>query len=214
MAEIRYTQYRGLTCSEPWRVFLTAAERDGVDFDANSLRRSMSEQGVLFRQNMYPDGSGPRPGRPLTARPSSTAPHIKVGRWDHAGDFNGAGNLIAYAARKGIRLVRTVASEIWHLEFVGVSAERILEVFGLVDPFDFLADREARLIREAQLKRDRARRRGRWLKSEIARVKSINVYLRTKVRALKTKALRRRLTERERKRLNYLRDAIAGRELA
>lgn len=78
------------------------------------------------------------------------------------------------------------------------------------DPYSFLTDKDARLIKTSLKIRADARARGKWLVAETARVKSIEVYLRAKITALKAK---RSLSERERKRLGYLRDGVAGRQL-
>lgn len=77
------------------------------------------------------------------------------------------------------------------------------------DPYSYLTDKDARLIRTALKIRGDARARGKWLVAETARVKSIEIYLRQKITGLKAK---RSLSERERKRLGYLRDGVAGRE--
>lgn len=206
---VRYVVFEGKTCSYEVWVFLTAARAAGVPFSVNSLRRSMGEQGALFAQNMFPDG-GVRPRRPLTARPSPVAPHIRVGRWDHALDVQGAQALIAFARRNGVTLALTVRGESWHIEFQNVTSARLLQIFAKPDPYSFLQEREARLIKTSLGIRADARKRGKWLVAETARVKSIEVYLRAKVTGLKRK---KRLTKRERKRLGYLRDGIAGRTL-
>lgn len=205
---VRYVKFEGKTCSYEWWVFLTAARAAEVAFSANSLRRTMAEQQALYNQNM--SGGRPRPGRPLTAWPSENAPHIRVGRWDHAGDFEGAQALIAFGRKNGVTLALTVAGESWHLEFQSVSAAWLIQLFAKPDYYSFLQDREARLIKTSLGIRADARKRGKWLVAETARVKSIEVYLRAKVAGLKRK---KRLTERERKRLGYLRDGIAGRTL-
>ncbi len=208
---VRYVKFDGKACSVEWAAFLGSARRDGVQFSCNSLRRNMGEQGVLYAQNMYPDGTR-RPNRPLTAKPSTTAPHIRVGRWDHAGDLEGTDALIAYAASKGVRLVRTVRGESWHLEFQGVSSAQILAKFGQEDPYDVLDEDDERLVKELAAIRSGAGRRGKWLESEKKRANSIKRnYLRKKIGALKAK---RNPTARERKRLGFLRDAVAGRKLA
>lgn len=207
---VRYTRFEGKVCSVEWAGFLGSARRDGVQFSPTSLRRDMREQQALFDRNMFGPGR-PRPNRPMTAVPSPDAPHIREGRWDHAGDLEGSDALIAYAASRGIRLVRTVRNEEWHLEFQGVSSAQMLAKFGQEDPYDFLTEDDERLVKELAAKRAAARRRGRWLESEKARANSIKRnYLRKKIGGLKRK---RNPTVRERKRLGYLRDAVAGRKL-
>ena len=86
--------------STEWHVVLTAARRDGVAFMVTDGHRTMAEQRDRFAVFQ-------RFGRPLAARPSPTAPHIRTGRADHAIDVNaldgGAGRLAAWLRRKGAK---------------------------------------------------------------------------------------------------------------
>lgn len=113
---------QGKRVSAAWKVVLDEAADDGVRFQLNSGQRTMAEQTALFEQNMYPDGSGPRPGRPLTARPNANAPHIKAGRQNHALDVDSVGNgeneLQAWLRRQGIDAVNNVPNEDWHIDVV------------------------------------------------------------------------------------------------
>lgn len=119
--------FDGNRVTREWHTVLTAAREDGVHFTLNDGQRTFREQQALYSRNM--SGGRPRPGRPLTAYPSHTAPHIKTGRIDHAIDVNdedlfngtrgGADNLIRWARSKGATLRRTVSSEPWHLEIEG-----------------------------------------------------------------------------------------------
>jgi len=116
--------FQGKRVSPAWKTILDEAVKDGVRFQLNSGQRTMAEQQALYDQNM--SGGVPRPGRPLTARPSPTAPHIKQGHQNHALDVDDVGNgeneLQAWLKRRGVNAVNNVSSEAWHLDPV-VEAE-------------------------------------------------------------------------------------------
>ena len=101
---------------------LTAARKDGVQFTVTSGHRTLREQAALFRRNMQRVGTrwARRPGRPLTAFPSPTAPHIRVGRSAHALDVDaldgGEARLQRWLQRQGARPTNPVPGEAWHLE--------------------------------------------------------------------------------------------------
>ena len=124
MARVRYHRYgrNGVRVSTQWLVVLRAADRAGVRFTVNSGHRTMREQARLFRQNMRWNGSRwvPKPGRPLTAFPSPTAPHIRIGNPAHALDAStldgGERRLEAWLDRPGATAENTVPGEAWHLE--------------------------------------------------------------------------------------------------
>lgn len=105
---------------------------DGVAFNVNEGHRTMARQRELFNQNMQFVGGRwvPKPGHPLTAFPSDSAPHIRTGRPDHAIDFNNAEGVRVAAAKRGVKLVRTVrwpdgsVREEWHLEAADVEQLR------------------------------------------------------------------------------------------
>ena len=127
MPAVRYYRYgrNNVRVSKRWLVVLRAADRAGVGFTVNSGHRTMREQWRLFRQNMRWNGWKwvPKPGRPLTAYPSPTAPHIRVGRANHALDVNtldgGETRLERWLDRPGIDAENTVRGEAWHLELSG-----------------------------------------------------------------------------------------------
>ncbi len=101
----------GERVSLPWHTLLATLRNTGTPYFVNEGRRTMARQWYFYngwRRKL--------PGFNLAARPSPTAPHIRVGRPDHAIDFNGAAAVIDAAARRGVRLTRTVAGEEWHLE--------------------------------------------------------------------------------------------------
>lgn len=95
--------------SEEWAEFLTAAQRAGVGFNVNEGRRTLARQAHFYA--LYRAGRGN-----LAAFPSPTAPHIRVGRIDHAIDVDGSGALIEFGHKNGVTLQRTVRGESWHLE--------------------------------------------------------------------------------------------------
>lgn len=108
----------GHRVSPEWHDVLSAARADHVQFVLNSGQRTMSEQLALYVQNM--SGGRPRPGRPLTARPTPWAPHIRVGRPDHALDVStldgGETDLQRWLERRGATVTNPVPGEPWHLE--------------------------------------------------------------------------------------------------
>jgi len=203
MSAVRYVIFDGKAVSYEQGLILTAARKDGVNFRLNSGRRSIPEQWVLYRNQP-----------PVAAYPNDNAPHILTGRWWHALDIDaiqgGAERFRKWAASKGVTYTYSVRGEPWHLQVGGISATAVRAKFAAVDPFDFTSDREDRLIPELAMLRATAARRGKWLIREKARAGSIKTYLRVKIRALRVK---RNLSGRERKRLGYLRDALAGRKL-
>lgn len=121
---VRYYTYgrNRVRVSKKWLAVLRAADNAGVRFTVTSGHRSMRQQARLFRQNMqFVRGRWvPKPGRPLTAFPSPTAPHIRVGRAAHALDVNsldgGEQRLEWWLDRQGVNAENTVRGEAWHLE--------------------------------------------------------------------------------------------------
>jgi hypothetical protein len=111
--------FQGKRVSWAWKLALDAAERDGVEFRLNSGRRTLREQWALYRQNM--SNGQARPGRPLTAYPNPTAPHIRVGLPNHALDVDtnvgeGEQELQNYLQRRGLRVGNPVSGEPWHMD--------------------------------------------------------------------------------------------------
>lgn len=100
--------------SWPLAIGLLAARKGGVRFHVNEGRRTMARQAELLREkglyNRITNPSG-------AAWPSPTAPHIKVGRWDHALDLDNASAVIGFFRNViGVTLLRTVTTENWHVE--------------------------------------------------------------------------------------------------
>ncbi len=120
---VSYVPYGSVRVSRKWRRVLRAADRAGVKFHVTSGHRTMAEQQALFNQNMMRLANGrwvPKPGRPLTAWPSPTAPHIRTGSPAHAIDVNsldgGEQRLENWLDARGADARNTVAGEAWHLE--------------------------------------------------------------------------------------------------
>ena len=101
--------FEGKPVSEKWFALLTAARKAGVGFSVNSGRRTMGQQWELYRA--YKAGRGS-----LAAFPNPNAPHIRMGRQDHAIDFEGSQAIINWAGKHSVNLRRTVSGESWHLE--------------------------------------------------------------------------------------------------
>src|SRR4051794_33661847 len=87
---IAYVPYGTVRVSRRWRTVPRAADRAHAAFHVDSGHRTLREQARMFRQNMHFVGGRwvPKPGHPLTAFPSPNAPHIRVGRANHALDVN------------------------------------------------------------------------------------------------------------------------------
>jgi hypothetical protein len=106
-------EFQGKRVSRTWRRVLRQAERDGVRFRLNSGRRTLAEQWRLYRA--WRNGTGN-----LAAYPSPTAPHIRVGRPDHALDvdslWGGENALQRYLQRNGVVVTNPVPGEPWHMD--------------------------------------------------------------------------------------------------
>jgi hypothetical protein len=160
---VTYVGFRGRTVSHEWAIVLTAAA-EHVAFALDSGHRTMPEQKVLYEHFL-------RFGSPRAARPAANAPHIRLGRFDHAIDVNaldgGAGRLAVWLRNKGAHPTFPVPGEPWHIE---VPAEELRSLAAqLDDPFRGYTANERRLIREYDhlraTHRDRPRRSA--LRSEI-----------------------------------------------
>jgi hypothetical protein len=154
MAGVVYRRFDGKRCSREWHIILTAARADGVDFRLNSGKRTMAEQQWLYDHQP-----------PLAAYPSPTAPHIRVGRFDHAADFWRAFAIMAWMRRNGMPSARlTVPGESWHVEVRADELRRAAKRLAVKpDPLAHLTRSERRWVREydrlRRVNRDLARRR-------------------------------------------------------
>lgn len=143
--------FRGYRVSTYWKVVLDAAEKAGVQFTVQSGKRTMAEQWRLYRN--------PPAGTPLVAYPSPNAPHIRVGRQDHALDQGGG--LAAWLRKQGVRVSFPVPGEPWHLEANGADLKRLYKK--LRNPFAGYPADEQRWLTEydalKKAKRDKPRRK-------------------------------------------------------
>jgi hypothetical protein len=99
--------------SLPWFVLLHDITDDGdIDFNINEAKRMIRRQWQLVREK----GVWSPSNQTGAAKPTPWAPHIRVGRFDHAIDADNADGLIREAAERGVTLRRTVPGEPWHLE--------------------------------------------------------------------------------------------------
>lgn len=95
----------------------------------------MREQLALFRQNMHLVAGRfvPRPRRPLTAKPTPFAPHILVGRANHAIDVNaldgGEARLQRWLESHGATVTNPVPGEAWHMVISGRDLARLYHKF-------------------------------------------------------------------------------------
>lgn len=112
--------FDGKAVSKEWAVVLNAARAAGVDFRLNSGRRTMAEQLRLYR--LYRSGQGS-----LAAVPNPNAPHVRLGRIDHAVDVDegAAQQLAKWLRERGGRPVFPVPGEAWHLEMSAADLRRI-----------------------------------------------------------------------------------------
>jgi GH24 family phage-related lysozyme (muramidase) len=100
--------------SNQWFVLLYNIHKYAdIEFNVNEGHRTMARQAELVAEKGLWHPTRNRTG---AAAPSSTAPHIRTGRPDHAIDVDGAPALVQAAARRGVTLRRTVPGEPWHLE--------------------------------------------------------------------------------------------------
>lgn len=148
--------FSGRRVSAAWKTVLDEAVRDGISFQLNSGQRTMGEQQALYDQNM--SGGSPRPGRPLTAVPNGNAPHIRVGRANHALDVDmyakdGEQALQNWLVKQGLGAVNNVPGEGWHID--------------VPDESQLLS-----LARKIRKERSRIRRLRKQLKRQIARLRA------------------------------------------
>lgn len=109
-----YLPIDGEAVSREWHVVLVDMRRDGVRFNVNEGKRSLSRQQYFW--NCGPSGCCCCNNCNLAARPSPFAPHIRVGRIDHAIDFSNDSEVFAWLKRAGLQPARTVRGESWHIE--------------------------------------------------------------------------------------------------
>lgn len=140
---VRYRSIDGELVSQEWFVFLNAARRAGVHFEINEGHRTLARQQYFwncYRCRCCNNGN-------LAAFPSPVAPHIRTGRIDHAIDSDELSALIAYGARNGVTIRRTVAGESWHGEASAAQLRAFARSHGEDDsPCRILSKGESKLV--------------------------------------------------------------------
>lgn len=128
---IRYTHFHGVRVSKRWYVVLHHLEQTGVSFKLNSGKRTMREQMALWLHYK-------RYGWPVAAYPNANAPHIRVGRYDHALDINavdgGADRVITALQHRGCHPVRPVPGEAWHVELPAAEITKLWQKYRKLTP--------------------------------------------------------------------------------
>lgn len=137
--------------SVPWYNVLMVLRARGVKFNVNEGHRTMARQAQLVREmGRYPYGkAGYGTG---AAAPSSTAPHIRVGRIDHAIDAEPGDRVVAELRRLGIDAVRPMSKEPWHIEAPADDLRRVSD------------KRKRRFPRIKNALKKRAKYKGLWKK--------------------------------------------------
>jgi hypothetical protein len=154
---VRYIQSK--LVSEQWYVVLQAASDAGIAFQLNSGRRTMRQQQKLVDEKGVWTPSNPTGA----ALPTPNAPHIRVGREDHALDVStldgGNSRLTAWLRSEGVRVNHPIQAEPWHLEVPGKDLERLYLRYRRTAGFP---NPERRWMREydrlLRLRKDRPRR--------------------------------------------------------
>lgn len=126
---VRYRRLDGELLSVAWYRVLVRARKNGVPFSITDGKRTMYQQLVLWR--LWKAGRGN-----LAAFPSPTAPHIRVGRADHAIDFGpnarAVDRVVHYLNSRGLRARRPVPGEWWHVEVDGRALKNLARRIGPV----------------------------------------------------------------------------------
>jgi hypothetical protein len=98
--------------SIPWKTAIVEMEKDLGENNVNEGKRTLARQRWFWdcmNCNCCNNGN-------LAAFPSPWAPHIRVGRIDHAIDFADGPKAERWLDSHGIRAWRTVPGESWHTE--------------------------------------------------------------------------------------------------
>lgn len=134
--------FQGKRVSAQWHAVLTEATRH-VRFRLNSGQRTMAEQRELYR--LYKSGRGN-----LAAFPSPVAPHIRVGREDHAIDVDaldgGETRLQRWLEQQGARMSNPVRGEAWHMEIHPPDLARLAKRFAEPSRLDKWRARRSRVL--------------------------------------------------------------------
>lgn len=168
------SEFHGKRVSTTWGIILRNAERKGVLHAINQGRRTMAEQAEFVRQKGLWSPSNPTGA----ARPSPFAPHIRVGREDHALDVNFPSPVLAlerFLNDHGVATRRPIGAEPWHIEAVSEKA-----LIALAKRLKHRPTKRQRLALELKHIRARVRQIGHWTPARQRRAKSIEKFLRRK----------------------------------
>lgn len=157
--------FDGKRVSSDWFAVLSAARRDGLAFRLNSGQRTMAEQQRL--RDMFEAGIGN-----LAAVPSPTAPHIRVGRQDHALDIDmhvgvGTQGVMRWLDQHGVPTTLTVPGEGWHIEAnsaaqLHAAARRLAKPLTVLDRLRALPIRRGRKSPDVRTVQVYLKRGGYW----------------------------------------------------
>jgi hypothetical protein len=114
---MKYVLIDGELVSPAWAVVLKDMRKAGVDFGINEGHRTLARQKFFwdcFVCQCCNNGN-------LAARPTPWAPHIRVGRADHAVDFSNPEAVMSWLHRAGLKPTRPAGAgtdrwEPWHIE--------------------------------------------------------------------------------------------------
>ena len=126
---VEYLMIDGEMVSKELHAVLTDMRRDVV-FTVLEGKRTMARQ-RYFRMCYETQSCN---GGNLAAKPSPWAPHIRVGRIDHAIDFSNDGAVFRWLANNGLNPVRTVRGESWHIEVTSANLRAYVKKHGGGDP--------------------------------------------------------------------------------
>lgn len=130
-----YVFHRGTRVSKSHAAMLSAYEdRYGVALHVNEGARTWAEQAKFYAHFK-------RFGRPLAAKPSLSAPHIKWRKDNHALDINAgtkpgqAQHVAAFYRQHGVPVAFNVPGERWHMDVLDeADLKRAASKFSQVDP--------------------------------------------------------------------------------
>jgi hypothetical protein len=140
----KYVLHDGELVSAPWKTALIHMERE-LPNNVNEGKRTMERQ--RFFWNCGPSGCCCCNNCNLAAFPSPFAPHIRVGRIDHAIDFSDGAGAERWLDRHDIRAWRSVPGEDWHVE-VNASDLKRFHKENLGDRYDNLPKHIERIARD------------------------------------------------------------------
>lgn len=127
--------FQGKRVSGQWHTVLTEAAKH-VNFRLNSGKRTMAEQRALVRSQGLWSYANPHGA----AAPNPNAPHIRVGRANHALDVDqyagdGVQALARWLRSHGMAVNFTVPTEGWHIEASAADLAKLARKFKRVDVF-------------------------------------------------------------------------------